>query len=183
RHYDLVYSISPGSGRSLLQSITESGRNDAGTMIQLPPTMFSYNQATAGLSEQGWTLPTIRSSCCQNGQPYTTTISFGQNGSPSYARVIDVNGDNLPDIIYSDGTITAVTPYQTAAQVWINNGSGWSLNSSWSFPVTNQSAGQPYTFAIDDHYTRFIDVNSDGLVDVVTGGWGDLSATNPKTAV
>ena len=183
RHYDVAYSISPNSGRSLIQSITESGRNDIGTTTQLPSTIFSYNQATAGLSEQSWTLPTIRTSCCQNGVPFASTIGFGQNGGVTYSKVIDINGDNLPDIIYSDSTITAVTPYQTAAQAWINNGSGWTLNSSWSFPVTNQGGGHQYTFAIDEHYTRFVDVNSDGMVDVITGGWGDLSATTPKTAV
>ena len=185
QHYDPSYSISSGSGRSLLGSITQSSKSDVGVISTLPDTSFTYQQATAGISSTaGWTLPQISSVCCTGGAPLNKTLSFGTGGSVPTGKIIDVNGDGLPDIVYTTGTITP-TSTDPGAEVWINNGSnGWTLNSSWSFPVLSTSGGIQYTFNLDSHNVRFVDVNSDGLMDIIVDANGDLTSTaSPKTAV
>lgn len=73
------------------------------------------------------------------------------------ARVVDLNGDNLPDIIQSAnlGSDTRIT--------WVNNGSGWRINNSWTAPVLFTTTGQA------DMGVRFADMNGDGLIDLVQG--------------
>ncbi|MFH1316406.1 MAG: toxin TcdB middle/N-terminal domain-containing protein [Candidatus Woesearchaeota archaeon] len=69
-------------------------------------------------------------------------------------RFADVDGDGLVDILRSDdGSDT----------VWINDGSSWNQDSSWSIPVD---------FVDNDGNNldiRLVDVNGDGLVDIVKG--------------
>ena len=123
-------------------------------------------------------MPTIITS------PTGRTIYFGTGGSVPTGKIIDVNGDGLPDIVYTTGTITP-SGTDPGAEVWINNGSsGWTQNTSWSFPIVSTSGGIQYTFNMDSHNVRFVDVNSDGLMDVIVDANGDLTPTaSPKTAV
>ncbi len=73
--------------------------------------------------------------------------------------MVDVNGDGLPDIIYNDNTYNSPFAY-------INNGHGWTSDSSWIPPV-HISAGGLGTAA------TIADVNGDGLPDIV---WKDPEA-------
>lgn len=78
------------------------------------------------------------------------------------ARVVDLNGDGLPDIIRS-------SPAQQ--QAWLNNGSGWVITSSWAPPV------QFVNSTPADTGVRLADVNGDGLVDLVQSAESDSSGT------
>lgn len=92
-------------------------------------------------------------------------------------RFMDLNGDGLTDMLkYHNGG-------QSSA--WLNSGLGWEANDDYilSHPITGDSDG-------DDWGSRFVDLNGDGLVDVLwnrnssqigaalnTGsGWEDASA-------
>ncbi len=80
-------------------------------------------------------------------------VCFNDNG----VRIADVNGDGLPDIIQA--------PWGQTPQVYINNGSGWTLNSAWVFPST-------FTFGTsNEQATTLADVNGDGLNDVLFSGY------------
>jgi len=67
------------------------------------------------------------------------------------AQVVDVNGDGRADLL------NASAGYDR--HVYLNTGSGWSL-SSWSIPFDFVDAGV-------DQGVRLVDVNGDGLVDIL----------------
>jgi len=70
------------------------------------------------------------------------------DGNDTGARLIDLNGDGLPDIVQAlqNGTQTR--------KVWLNNGAGWTdYTASWSAPVDFRN--QSY----QDNGVRFVDVD------------------------
>jgi Insecticide toxin TcdB middle/N-terminal region/Salmonella virulence plasmid 65kDa B protein/FG-GAP-like repeat len=90
-------------------------------------------------------------------------------------RVVDVNGDGLPDIIQSyrnsDGTIIA-------QNAWINTGSGWAQDNTWISPAffaDLQKVGSP-----EDVGTRFVDMNGDGLPDIIQS-WNNADSSASGT--
>jgi len=78
---------------------------------------------------------------------------------------IDVNGDGLVDILqhrsYSDGT----TPERKA---YLNTGAGWIFDSNYIPPVPIKIVGD------DANNVRFVDLNGDGLVDILYQHWIDI---------
>jgi hypothetical protein len=76
-------------------------------------------------------------------------------------RIVDVNGDGLPDLVQRAG------PDDPLTYVWLNDGNGWNAYSTttWQLPVAIVDAVQlPH-----DHGVRFADVNGDGMPDVLRG--------------
>ncbi|MBI2139046.1 VCBS repeat-containing protein, partial [Candidatus Woesearchaeota archaeon] len=79
-------------------------------------------------------------------------VEFTSGTVDSGARLLDVNGDGLPDIIKAKGG---------EREAWLNNGSGWSNESAFRPPIDFASGGKP------DHGARFSDLNGDGLPDIL----------------
>lgn len=81
------------------------------------------------------------------------------------ARLEDINGDGLPDIIQSSNSSGEVRG------VYLNNGTGWAnYSSAWSIPVyfiTDKRA---------DNGVRFADLNNDGLTDIFAD-YANISTT------
>ena len=68
------------------------------------------------------------------------------------AVLIDLNGDQLPDIFYTDGPNVSV---------YMNTGHGWVADSQSPWLVTGGDGDTR------DASTQFADINSDGLVDMI----------------
>lgn len=66
----------------MLTSITESGRDEAGTTTSFPATSFTYQTSTAGWDED-------------------TTTFAAPDQMTAYRNLVDLNGDALVDIIKS----------------------------------------------------------------------------------
>ncbi len=79
----------------------------------------------------------------------------------------DVNGDGLPDIVKSTLAYTVSPPHSTTDQkVWLNNGAGWTLDTSYALPsdVFIYSIGY---YANSFNRVIFQDINGDGLTDIL----------------
>ncbi len=81
-------------------------------------------------------------------------------------RFPDINGDGLVDIIYSTDEA-----YNTGwfSDVYLNNGSGWTYDASFDESLATNSARFAFvdTDGVDDLGWRVIDVNGDGLADLI----------------
>ncbi|MEA2037838.1 MAG: FG-GAP-like repeat-containing protein, partial [Nanoarchaeota archaeon] len=77
------------------------------------------------------------------------------SGDNDYAvRIVDLNGDNLPDITLGNWVASL-------KKAWLNNGSGWSNYTNYAPPVYF------ITDSATDNGARFTDVNGDGLPDLI----------------
>lgn len=96
----------------------------------------------------GWATSTV----------WTPPIPFVANGGlDNGTRIVDVNGDGLPDIL--SGYVDASGTAHYAA--YINNGHGWTSDPTWDPPI-------PFTSSNGwDNGVRIVDVNGDGLPDLI----------------
>lgn len=104
------------------------------------------------------------------------TVMPGGYGYPnSDARLVDVNGDGLPDWEYTDG-----------ANIYfaLNNGTGWgSPNAAYTIATSSlyYAGTSGYNYFYYDRGIRFVDVNGDGLPDYVHSYSGSCTScgSNP----
>ncbi|PIN80432.1 hypothetical protein COV16_00915, partial [Candidatus Woesearchaeota archaeon CG10_big_fil_rev_8_21_14_0_10_34_8] len=94
----------------------------------------------------------------QNTTMWNTTdkvVFVLANGQDNGTRIVDINNDGLPDILYAAGK---------ERDSYINTGSGWSKNSTWNVPsemsFVDLAAGK-------DLGVRMFDVNGDGWIDLI----------------
>ena len=121
--------------------------------------------------------PTVSAAYLDNGQGWVTStvwappLSFVTSGGlDAGTRVADVNGDGLPDLIQRYTDASDVDHYAA----FLNTGDGW---------VTSTVLAPPTAFVANngwDNGDRVVDVNGDGLSDIVTG-YSDISG-NPTMA-
>ncbi|MDB5225183.1 MAG: hypothetical protein JWL87_135 [Candidatus Adlerbacteria bacterium] len=114
----------------------------------------------------------------QEGSVYINTGS-GWSSDPAWslpgdiggqsARLVDINGDSLPDVVSSEAQ---VGPYPTPPvvhwlgnSVYLNTGIGFIQDHSRWAPVALRHSGQ-------EGGVRFADLNGDGIADFVAYGWG-----------
>jgi len=141
RKYVLAYSSSDNGQSLLLNTITETGQDESSNTISLPVEDFDYQTATSG-NEWGWEMNI-------NWQP-PVDMKDG-------VIIADANGDGLDDIIQSFGAA------QNLQRTYLNNGAGWTLSNDFVPPVIFKDDGS----SIKDQGVRAMDVNGDGLVDLV----------------
>ncbi|MFA5933696.1 MAG: FG-GAP-like repeat-containing protein [Candidatus Paceibacterota bacterium] len=152
--YEISYTTGDNGVRSLVNSITESGINQAtGIITTLPPTSFSYQTSTAG-----WTQDTS----------LTVPVTFvWPSGQDAAVRILDVNSDGLQDLVVSSGS-------SGVKSVYLNNGGGWVEDTSWVIPEYIVDAGN------SDTGFRFLDINGDNLPDIILSRLWDYNGDNTK---
>lgn len=93
--------------------------------------VYINNKVDGWATTTTWTLP--------------ADFLFAKDANDEGGRILDVNGDSLPDLIKDN--------------VYLNTGAGWSqASSSWALPESETGY---------DNGTRMTDVNGDGLVDFI----------------
>jgi YD repeat-containing protein len=88
---------------------------------------------------------------------WSNLLQLGDADGKDYGvRLVDINNDGLVDMLKSlEGE---------SKKVYLNTGSQFVLNVSWSIPVEFVASNK-----VDDRGVRFADVNSDGFVDILEG--------------
>ena len=163
RKYVLGYGTGTNYNRNVLASVTETGYDESGTATALPSTLFTYERATGGYADASgtWNAPV-------NFADYNKFTS-GNAG----VLIVDVNGDGLNDILQSYRTASSTA---TSSSAWLNTGSGWSASTVWKPPA--YLADYEITQR-GDGGVRALDVNGDGLVDIVQSYY--ISPTSSST--
>lgn len=142
--YDLAYGLGSNGNRSILQSITKSGKDNNNLVTALPPEQFAVqnNPVNQNPSSGGFGLPA--------------------DVIPSFADFVDVNGDGITDIVNSFAPVNGTN----INEVYLSNGRGtWTISPTYVPPMTFYNQGGS---SIVPHF--FADVNGDGLNDLITTG-------------
>lgn len=171
RKYDLTYTTGDNTRRWLLDTITETGKDESGSTLTLPATNFDYSKndtdATVGWHTYsgGWTPdPTF------NKIP-SLFISGTSTDADQGLRIADVNGDGLNDFIWAQLQGTS----SSTVKVFLNDGNNnWVYNSNWNFPMQFVKDGK-------DLGVRLADVNGDLLIDVLWSADQGSGSTTRKT--
>jgi len=147
RKYEITYTTADNGNSSSLQTVKETGRDETTEVtVVKPQNQYSYSAVTKSWTEQtsNWDLPS------------DLFFSRYYNGADKGGRVVDVNGDALPDLLI------AFNDYSSGdRRIYLNNGSGWTLNTSWTIPsaIWTAQANERSTGV------EIADVNGDGLPD------------------
>ncbi len=193
RKYTLAYTTGDNKRRSLLSSVTESAQGDTGELTFPVHNFFYQSSTTASTEVAAWDMPEDFINSC--GADHGTRIAdvngdglsdvlrwyspgsvkrvylndgegwnlasgwqmpdhyFGNGSSDTGVRIADVNGDARADIMY------AVNGYDL---LYLNSATttGWTL-TPWTFPQ------EFITSTGGDLGTRLMEVNGDGLIDMV----------------
>ncbi|MBI1176387.1 hypothetical protein GC207_02995 [bacterium] len=168
RRYDLAYTNSPSTFRSLLASVTQIGLNESGS---LPPVTFQYQQQTREYQSVAWTnIVTHWTSPAGNSStPDEWRFPTASLGGGVVVDLVDMDGDALPDRLLR----STDTNYPSFYLFQRNTGSGFaSLETNrWGLLTTQVSSGGQ-SFPLEWNYimgnrSRLVDLNGDGRPDHV----------------
>lgn len=137
KKYEINYTTGDNGIRSLIESITAIAKDFNGNETILPATSFTYQT-----KQKSWTEVT-------NEWDWGIPNNFGINFD--WVVLSDINGDSLLDILYLNSN-----PANNA--LYLNNGTGWEQDFTWNLPTD---------IALDHSGTILLDVNADGLPDIL----------------
>ncbi len=108
------------------------------------------NNGKEFVANNSWTIPEY----FVDDKIYGSPVCYTRYGVDQGVRLIDVNGDGFVDIIKGK---------TSDEKVYINNGTGWNLDSDWELPAVFVNT------LLEDQGVRLVDVNGDGLIDFLKG--------------
>ncbi|RYY55982.1 MAG: hypothetical protein EOO09_08500 [Chitinophagaceae bacterium] len=109
----------------------------------------------------------VAGASCHTAPAKSWSVFIGDTGTYSSARVADLNGDGVPDIVMGAGGQEAKS--SARAVIALDGVDGHTL---WTVPGINQFVGSAV----------FEDINKDGSLDVIIGGrWAQLLAINGRS--
>ena len=166
RRYDLTYAQGQNGHRSVLESVTESGRReDNGEVTTLPATTFTYQGKTGD-----WRFLVEFPRLIAWQQPHRFV-----DGVDSGYKPVDVNGDGVVDLIRAlqGNFVNDINNGGTFLSKIDNNGDiSWEIHHD-SDQNAKYIAPRPITTGHkSDLGVRFADVNGDGYVDFIQA-WQD----------
>ena len=162
--YNITYQTSIETGRSLIENIDKCDQNakcvgktsvDSRRSLYFPD--FKWSSVTSS-----YALPI----------PLTKYINASVGIQDAGARFVDLNGDGLQDIVRHSvfsGTTASIDAY-------INTGTGWQVASQYNPPVPIVAKSGSPTQGLFDMGVRFVDLNGDGLQDMVRGHFNGKDA-------
>ena len=139
KRYEISYTNTPYNLRSVIAKVQECGDTCR------PSLSFAWSGMSAEASWQEQPSYAMPENLAADG--------YGDIGT----RLIDLNGDGLPDFIYGRHTQSGVE----VKKAWLNTGSGWVEAPNYAPPKYLASDGYA------DVGARLIDLNGDGLPDFV----------------
>ncbi|MGC2404456.1 MAG: FG-GAP-like repeat-containing protein [Acidobacteriaceae bacterium] len=145
---------------------TYDGLN-ASTIGFAKATTWSFPQGETSYDPSSGTAncPNARTDLFSFSFVYGATDNNGNSvpGAPTGVSLVDVNGDGLPDLVWSLQQDTGNGSYCINA-VYLNTGGGWLRNEQMSIALRGLPFQYTNTvpFGID-----FVDINSDGKADIV----------------
>jgi RHS repeat-associated protein len=130
----------------------------------LPDMIQAYKNSDASFTaQQAWINTGFGFTSSSTWIPplYLTDAHIAVGGDVG-TRIVDVNGDGLPDIVQSWNSSDSSS---SSTATYINTGSGWVASSTWNAPIF--IANYQVNVNGGDVGVRFMDVNGDGLVDIL----------------
>ena len=168
RKYSLTYENGPYVGHSFLKSIQEHD----GSGGWLPTTDFTYDFYED--TESHW----LQGQDFTSGTGYAATIEsfiavddeFTPTGYYDLGvRLIDLNGDGLTDFVQRYRDKNNVEHWEAK----LNNGTEF-ISAPEYYPPRAINGVDSDSHSSIDEGVRFVDLNGDGLVDMLKGYWDDL---------
>ena len=147
---------------------------DADTDTDPPPCVQDGVDATATI----WSLPA--------GFP-TYTFDDVSDDSPSAPNwsLLELDGDGLPDLVVESWASSGIAGLGTSQWLWYaNDRAGFSATaSSWSLPADfpTDTFDHDYDDSSADPDWSLLDLNGDGLVDIVVPSWDESSISGLGT--
>jgi len=148
RRYHLDYTDSM-AGQSILSSLTEFDSDG----LSKPPYEFTYNS-----ENNNWNPDSV-----WEPQVYFNTQTYYGDSFGTGARLADVNGDGLVDILLGESSHGGGETRTTH----LNNKNGWNADESLKPPIN--FIYLDYNGKIWDQGVQLTDVNNDGLLDIIQG--------------
>lgn len=153
REYRLSYEQGGTTGRSRIQSVRECGMEGG----CLPALEFTWQEGQKGfIEEPAWGV-----------DDPDFNFSYKENPDVGF-RALDLNGDGLIDFLRA-----RAKGDERSHAAFINTGNGFTRDDSWSlaaFPEAHFVQG-----GYDDSGMRVVDLNSDGLPDLLRASLGFLT--------
>lgn len=176
--YLLAYEQGSASKRSRITSIKQcNAKQQTANFDCKEPVSFTWTDRQA--TDPVWT----ESSDNFKSLPVDLFEDIGGEKRPNYIKFVDLDGDGDKDIIWSimwgDKSSAFLGP--SASNGWteysrgayLNTDQGWVSAPNYKLPFDSSSSGSPVTSTKEpngfrDVETRFVDLNGDGLVDIVS---------------
>jgi RHS repeat-associated protein len=168
--------ITSNANRSLIQSVQYLGYDDSGNTFLDEPVIIEYGIAEDEGFEKDLDFEYPRYT--EDGvERWVDTISDSRD------HLLDINGDGLVDILIQPWHLTSTqdpNDPDTKVGVYINTGEGFEKDLDFEYPTYMYDGDEKWVDTISDSRDHLLDVNGDGLVDMLIQPWSNAEYRDPS---